>query len=113
MSQRLLSIRAVAEVAVVGRYDNIKGQAIVVFVVCKNEASIHEGLVDEIRNFVVKKIGALARPQELYIVKDLPKTRSGKIMRRLLRDVAEKKALGDTTTISDIGVLDEIVKICY
>ena len=100
---------AVAEVAVVGRSDAIKGQAIIAFVSCRRDALLHADIIADLKNHVVKKIGSLARPQEIVLVKDLPKTRSGKIMRRLLRDIAEKRAVGDTTTLADVGIVEQIM----
>jgi acetyl-CoA synthetase len=97
---------AVAEAAVVGKPDEIKGQAIVAFVTLREGFSKSPELNKELRNFVAAKIGAIARPEEiLFTAGDLPKTRSGKIMRRLLRDIAEGHALGDTTTLADPGVV--------
>jgi acetyl-CoA synthetase len=95
----------VAEAAVVGRTHEIKGQAVAAFVTLKEGASPSEGLIDELKEHVVRKIGALARPDQILFAADLPKTRSGKIMRRLLRDIAEGKALGDTTTLADPNVV--------
>src|SRR5262249_45675211 len=97
----------VAEAAVVGRAHEIKGQAIAAFVTLKEAASgaAAGGLVDDLKDHVVKKIGAIARPDDILFTADLPKTRSGKIMRRLLRDIAEGKALGDTTTLADPAVV--------
>ena len=96
----------VAEAAVVGRPHEIKGQAIVAFVTLKAGVSHRrEALADELKEHVVKKIGAIARPDDILFTADLPKTRSGKIMRRLLRDIAEGKALGDTTTLADPAVV--------
>jgi len=98
----------VAEAAVCGRNDALTGQAIVAFVTLKGG---HEGTPDmlkELREHVGKKIGALAKPANIVFTPDLPKTRSGKIMRRLLRDVAENRPLGDTTTLADAGVVKEI-----
>jgi len=69
---------------------------------------VHEGIVDELRAEVAKKISPIAKPREVHVVPELPKTRSGKIMRRLLRDVAENRALGDTSTLLDPGVFDAI-----
>lgn len=99
---------SVAEAAVVGANDDTTGQAIVGYVILRggNEASIE--LSEEIRQHVASKLGAIARPKAVFIVPDLPKTRSGKIMRRLLRDVAEGRDLGDTTTLADESVVDEI-----
>jgi acetyl-CoA synthetase len=97
---------AVAEAAVVGKPDEIKGQAIVAFVTLREGRTGTPELNKELRNFVVEKIGAIARPEEvLFTAGDLPKTRSGKIMRRLLRDIAEGHALGDTTTLADPAVV--------
>ena len=95
----------VAEAAVVGRLHEIKGHAIAAFVTLKEGAEASPELIDELKEHVVKKIGALARPDQILFAADLPKTRSGKIMRRLLRDVAEGKTLGDTTTLADPNVI--------
>ncbi|HTL47883.1 MAG TPA: acetate--CoA ligase [Verrucomicrobiae bacterium] len=99
---------SVAESAVVGRNHDIKGQAVVAFVTLKENVRSSQELVQELKNHVVKKIGALARPEEVHFSADLPKTRSGKIMRRLLRDIAEGKALGDTTTLADPSVVERL-----
>jgi acetyl-CoA synthetase len=96
---------SVAEAAVVGRSHDIKGQSIAAFVTLKEGAAGGAGLSDELKEHVVKKIGAIARPDQILFAADLPKTRSGKIMRRLLRDIAEGKALGDTTTLADPNVV--------
>ena len=96
---------SVAESAVVGRPHEIKGQAVAAFVTLKEGTKGSEGLVAELKEHVVRKIGAIARPDDIIFTADLPKTRSGKIMRRLLRDIAEGKALGDTTTLADPGVV--------
>jgi len=102
---------SVAEAAVVGRAHEIKGQAIAAFVTLREGAAsprdLHD-LVEELKNHVVKKIGAIARPDDVLFAADLPKTRSGKIMRRLLRDIAEGKALGDTTTLADPAVVAKL-----
>jgi len=95
----------VAEAAVVGRPHEIKGQAIAAFVTVKEGVSPTPALAEELKAHVVKKIGAIARPDDILFAADLPKTRSGKIMRRLLRDIAEGKALGDTTTLADPTVV--------
>ena len=95
----------VAEAAVVGRPHDIKGQAVAAFVTLKEGNSGSETLVAELKEHVVKKIGAIARPDDVIFAADLPKTRSGKIMRRLLRDIANGKALGDTTTLADPAVV--------
>jgi acetyl-CoA synthetase len=95
----------VAEAAVVGRPHEIKGQAVAAFVTLREGAQGSESLVAELKDHVVKKIGSIARPDDVIFSADLPKTRSGKIMRRLLRDIAEGKALGDTTTLADPAVV--------
>jgi acetyl-CoA synthetase len=99
---------AVAEAAVIGRTHEIKGQAIAAFVTIKAGVAQRDGLKDEIKAHVAKKIGALARPDDVIYAAELPKTRSGKIMRRLLRDVAEGRALGDTTTLADPAVVADL-----
>jgi acetyl-CoA synthetase len=96
---------AVAEAAVVGKTHELKGQALAAFVTLREGKRPSLELRDELRQFVADKIGALARPDEILFSADLPKTRSGKIMRRLLRDIAENRALGDTTTLADQGVV--------
>jgi acetyl-CoA synthetase len=96
---------AVAEAAVIGRSHEIKGEAIAAFVTIKHGVASADALKDEIKQHVAKKIGALARPDDVIYAAELPKTRSGKIMRRLLRDVAEGRALGDTTTLADPAVV--------
>jgi acetyl-CoA synthetase len=99
---------AVAEAAVIGRSHEIKGQAIAAFVTLKEGYRQSGDLADEIKEHVVKKIGPIARPDDLHFISELPKTRSGKIMRRLLRDIAEGRALGDTTTLADPSVVAEL-----
>jgi acetyl-CoA synthetase len=102
---------SVAEAAVVGRAHEIKGQAIAAFVTLKEgvaPGALPGELVDRLKEHVVKKIGAIARPDDILFTADLPKTRSGKIMRRLLRDIAEGKALGDTTTLADPAVVAKL-----
>jgi acetyl-CoA synthetase len=99
---------SVAEAAVVGRTHEIKGQAIAAFVTLKDGTPGTPRLSDELKAHVVKKIGAIARPDDILFTADLPKTRSGKIMRRLLRDIAEGKALGDTTTLADPAVVAKL-----
>jgi acetyl-CoA synthetase len=99
---------AVAEAAVVGATDALTGQAIVGYVILRGEAAGTEELVEEIRQHVATKIGPTARPKAVIVVPDLPKTRSGKIMRRLLRDVVEGRDLGDTTTLADASVVEAI-----
>ena len=96
---------AVAEAAVVGRTHELKGQALAAFVTLRDDHKWTPELAQELRNFVAQKIGALARPDDILFSADLPKTRSGKIMRRLLRDIAEGRILGDTTTLADPAVV--------
>ncbi|MDU0346441.1 acetate--CoA ligase [Microbacterium sp. KSW2-29] len=101
----------VAEAAVVGASDETTGQAVVAFVIIKSrylKQNPVEGLGDELRRWVGEQIGPIARPRDVYIVGELPKTRSGKIMRRLLRDVAEGREVGDTTTLADTAVMSVI-----
>lgn len=104
----LVDHHAVAEAAVVGANDPTTGQAIVGYVILRGGHDATEELGEEIRRHVAVKLGAIARPRTVVLVPDLPKTRSGKIMRRLLRDVAEGRVLGDTTTLADPGVFAEI-----
>ena len=99
---------AVAEAAVVGRADEIKGQAIAAFVSVREGFEPDPELLEEIRNHVVTQIGAIAKPADVIFTADLPKTRSGKIMRRLLRDIAEGRALGDMTTLADPTVVEAL-----
>ncbi len=99
---------AVAEAAVVGATDDTTGQAIVGYVILRGGHDATDKLREEVRQHVSTKLGAIARPKAVVLVPDLPKTRSGKIMRRLLRDVAEGRQLGDTTTLADAGVVEEI-----
>ncbi|RMH01995.1 MAG: acetate--CoA ligase [Planctomycetota bacterium] len=101
----LVDHHAVAEAAVIGVHHELKGQAPVGFVILRSGFEPTPELNEEIRNHVAELIGGLARPEKVIFTPELPKTRSGKIMRRLLRDVAEGKALGDTTTLADPGVL--------
>ncbi|HIA50464.1 MAG TPA: acetate--CoA ligase [Acidobacteria bacterium] len=95
----------VAEAAVVGCTHKIKGQAVAAFVTIREGVSPSDELIEELKKHVVKKIGAIARPDSILFASDLPKTRSGKIMRRLLRDIADGKTLGDTTTLADPSVV--------
>jgi acetyl-CoA synthetase len=99
---------AVAEAAVIGKTHELKGQAIAAFVSLRGDHVFTAALRDELKEYVVEKIGALARPDDIFYAADLPKTRSGKIMRRLLRDIAEGRALGDTTTLADPAVVAEL-----
>jgi acetyl-CoA synthetase len=99
---------AVAEAAVVGKTHDLKGQALAAFVTLVEGAGGDGGLVDELKRHVTRKIGALARPDDVIFTAELPKTRSGKIMRRLLKDIADGRALGDTTTLADPTVLQAL-----
>ncbi len=101
----LVDHHSVAEAAVVGRADALKGQAVAAFVTVKDGIEASESLRQELRQHVANKIGAIARPDDILFAADLPKTRSGKIMRRLLRDIAEGRALGDSTTLADPAVV--------
>jgi acetyl-CoA synthetase len=103
----LVSHPSVAEAAVVGAQDATTGQAIIAYVTLRGGETIDEAVL---RDHVAKEIGAIAKPKTIYFTPDLPKTRSGKIMRRLLRDVAEGRNLGDTTTLADASVVDELRK---
>jgi acetyl-CoA synthetase len=103
----LVSHEAVAEAAVVGAKDEMTGQGIVAFVILRGgiEAAKGDELVKQLRDHVAKQIGAIAKPRQIMVVAELPKTRSGKIMRRLLKDVAENRAVGDSTTLADPNVM--------
>jgi acetyl-CoA synthetase len=108
----LVSHPKVAEAAVVGANDPTTGQAIVAFTILRGNVPDDEGagdaLVKELRDHVAKTLGPIAKPRQIMVVQELPKTRSGKIMRRLLRDVAENRSLGDVTTLQDSAVMDLI-----
>ena len=107
----LVAHEAVAEAAVVGAADETTGQAVAAFVIIKESYRAEhqmDGLAQELRLWVGEQIGPIARPRDVYIVDELPKTRSGKIMRRLLRDVAEGREVGDTTTLADTAVMSII-----
>jgi acetyl-CoA synthetase len=99
---------SVAEAAVVGKSDEVTGQAIFAFVILKAGQEPSDALAVQLREHVAYVIGPIARPRYLLFTPDLPKTRSGKIMRRLLRDIAEGRSLGDTTTLADATVVDTI-----
>jgi len=99
---------AVAEAAVVGKSHEVKGQSIAAFVTVKEGRKLSEQLKDGLKQHVAKKIGAIARPEVVIFAADLPKTRSGKIMRRLLKDIAEGKVIGDTTTLADPTVVERL-----
>jgi acetyl-CoA synthetase len=103
----LVSHPSVAEAAVVGANDATTGQAIIAYVTLVGGMEVDEQIL---RNHVASEIGAIAKPKTIYFTPDLPKTRSGKIMRRLLRDVAEGRNLGDTTTLADANVVNELQK---
>ncbi len=102
----LVDHKSVAEAAVIGRSHDIKGQAITAFVTLKEGIAASDDLIAELKKHVVEKIGAMARPEEIMFTAELPKTRSAKIMRRLLRDIAEGRTIGDTTTLADPNVIN-------
>ena len=104
----LVDHQAVAEAAVVGRVDELKGQALAAFVTLKDGRQGSTDLKNALKAHVTQKIGAIARPDDIFFSADLPKTRSGKIMRRLLKDIAEGRALGDTTTLADPAVVSRL-----
>jgi acetyl-CoA synthetase len=104
----LVDYPSVAEAAVIGRTHEIKGQAISAFVTVKDGIAMTQELQNELKEHVVKKIGVICRPDDIFFAAELPKTRSGKIMRRLLRDIAEGRALGDTTTLADPTVVTKL-----
>ncbi len=104
----LVSDDRVAEAAVVGRPDDLTGEAIFAFVIAKSGIETSPALGEELRQHCAAKIGPIARPKTVMFTPDLPKTRSGKIMRRLLRDIAAGRELGDTTTLADAGVVEQI-----
>lgn len=101
---------AVAEAACVGRTHEVKGQAVFAFVSLKEGITIHNELIAELKAHVALKIGSLARPDDIFLTDELPKTRSGKIMRRLLKDIAEGRAMGDTSTLADAAVINFLKK---
>jgi acetyl-CoA synthetase len=104
----LVSNPKIAEAAVVGATDETTGQGIVAFVILRAGVEDGDGLVKELRDHVAREIGPIAKPRQIMVVPELPKTRSGKIMRRLLRDVAEHRDLGDATTLADPTVMNLI-----
>jgi acetyl-CoA synthetase len=106
----LVSHRAVAEAAVVGRKDELTGQAIAAFVTLRAGEVGDDKLLHELRDHVASTIGPIAKPQSIVFTDDLPKTRSGKIMRRLLRDISEERHLGDVTTLANEAVVKEIAE---
>ena len=105
LESALVEHEAVAEAAVIGKPHEIKGQAPMAFVTLKEGYAATPQMAEELKTFVAKKLGAVCRPDEILFTADLPKTRSGKIMRRLLRDIAEGRVLGDTTTLADPSVV--------
>ena len=104
----LVDHHSVAEAAVVGKKHEIKGEALVAFVTLKEGIQKNDALIGQLKEHVAKKIGSLARPDDIIFSADLPKTRSGKIMRRLLKDIAGGKVLGDTTTLADPEVVNRL-----
>lgn len=104
----LVSHPKVAEAAVVGATDPVTGQAIVSFVILRGSAEENDDIASDLRNHVAKTLGPIAKPRQILVVPELPKTRSGKIMRRLLRDVAENRSIGDVTTLADSTVMNLI-----
>ncbi len=104
----LVSHDLVAEAAVVGSPDPLTGEAIFAFVTLKSRAHVTPDFGDELRQYVATKISPIAKPKRLMFTPDLPKTRSGKIMRRLLRDIAGGHQLGDTTTLADPSIVEQI-----
>ncbi len=110
LESALVSHPSVAEAAVVGVSHEVKGQGVVAFVTPRSGVAGSPALVEELRGHVAEKIGPIAKPDRIYFTSELPKTRSAKIMRRLLRDIAEGRVLGDTTTLADPGVMAEIKK---
>jgi acetyl-CoA synthetase len=104
----IVSHQHVAEAAVIGAHDEDTGQAICAFVTLEGSTTGDDDLVQELRAHVADKIGKLARPKQIVFTDDLPKTRSGKIMRRLLKDLAEGHELGDVTTLRDPDVVEQI-----
>ncbi|MEI7593870.1 MAG: acetate--CoA ligase [Actinomycetes bacterium] len=107
----LVDHHALAEAAVVGANDDVTGQAIIGYVIFREGIDVTTELIEEVRQHVAIKIGPTARPKKLWPVPELPKTRSGKIMRRLLRDVADGQVLGDTSTLADSSVVDAIRRL--
>jgi len=106
----LVDHRAVAEAAVCGRSDSLTGQAIVAYVTLRGGQEPSVEMLEELRDHVAQIIGPIAKPANIVFTPELPKTRSGKIMRRLLRDVAEHREVGDVTTLADSTVMDLIGK---
>ena len=107
----LVAHQAVAEAAVVGRKDDLTGEAIAAFVTLRSGIEGNADLIKELRNFVSEKISPIARPKSIVFTDDLPKTRSGKIMRRLLKDISEQRQLGDVTTLANADVVQQIAEM--
>ncbi|MDR7435803.1 MAG: AMP-binding protein, partial [Armatimonadota bacterium] len=108
MESVLVEHPTTAEAAVIGKSDMVKGQIPVAFVTIRQGFETGDGLREELKEYVAKRIGTFARPAEIFFTAELPKTRSGKIMRRLLRDIAEGRVLGDTTTLADPSVVQHL-----
>ena len=106
----IVSFEHVAESAVIGQEDEDSGQAVTAFVTLEGGAEPDDELEDKVREHVAKRIGKLARPKRIIWAEDLPKTRSGKIMRRLLRDIAEGREAGDVSTLREPGVMDDLAE---
>jgi acetyl-CoA synthetase len=106
----LVSHPKVAEAAVVGKPDQLKGQVLVAYVVLRTGEERSEALKDELKKHVRKEIGPIAAPEAIYITDKLPKTRSGKIMRRVIRALVSGQEIGDTTTLEDPGAVEEVRK---
>lgn len=102
---------SVAEAACIGKTHEVKGQAIAAFVTLREGFTQSDQLVSELKNYIATKIGAIAKPDELYLTEELPKTRSGKIIRRLLKDIAEGRSIGDTTTLADSAAVEALQKL--
>ena len=106
----LVSHPSVAEAAVVGATDDLTGQAIAAFVTLRGGYEDSEEMHEELRGHVATKIGAIAKPKSIIFTPDLPKTRSGKIMRRLLRDISDHRTLGDVTTLANAEIVQAIAE---
>jgi len=107
----LVEHAAVAEAACIGKNHEVKGQAIAAFVTLREGFAPSEDLVNELKNFIAVRIGAIARPDDIYLTEELPKTRSGKIIRRILKDIAEGRAIGDTTTLADPAAIESLQRL--
>ena len=107
----MVSHPLVAEAAVVGRKDDLTGQAIAAFVTLRADAEGDDALLTELREHVAETLGPIAKPKSIVFTNDLPKTRSGKIMRRLLKDISENRQLGDVTTLANAEIVAEIAEM--